>query len=80
MRDVQSVYKNKVIGLGTLPSGKEIGYREIGKNCFKEICFKDGGQVPGELGGVWTDIMQMKAAVNSYIVKQEQSKKADKGK
>lgn len=57
----------QVIVVGKTAAGKEIGYRETGKNCFKEICFKDGGQVPDKLKGKWTDIIRMKAAIASYI-------------
>lgn len=69
---------NTVVVVGKTAAGKEIGYREVGKNCFKEICFKDGGQVPKELGGYWTDIMRMKAAIGTYIRQTEEKAKAEK--
>lgn len=61
----------RVIVVGKTANGKEIGYRETGRNCFKEVCFKDGGQVPDKLKGNWTDIMRMRSAINSYIKETE---------
>ena len=62
---------DKVHVVATLPSGKQIGYRETGENRFKQICFKDGGEVPSEFKGNWTDPFAIEREIRSYVVKME---------
>lgn len=81
---------DRVNVVGVLPSGKSIGWREIGCHSFKEICFKEGGEIPSELGGMWTDPFAIQRAITSYIIKKKNEafkekanqspKKAEKGK
>lgn len=62
---------DRVHVVATLPSGKEIGYKEIGQNRFKQICFKSGGEIPKELQGMWTDPMSIEKAIKSYVIQME---------
>lgn len=55
------------IEVGATDGGKVVGYRmPLGKNLY-EITFKDGGEVPPELGGGWNDIRQMTNAIKGYL-------------
>ncbi len=52
---------------GTTANGKEVGYRiPEGKNLY-QIVFKQGGEVPKELGGWWNDIRRMELIIMKYI-------------
>ena len=59
--------ENKVAG--KTKAGKTIAYRvPEGKSTY-EVFFTNGGQVPSELSGAWTDPRQIQNAVNAYLFK-----------
>ena len=63
--------KGKVKVVGKTPSGKEIGYREVGHSRYKEAAFKDGGELPEELKGNWTDPRMLEDRIQVYINRME---------
>lgn len=74
----ESKYPIRVVG--KTKAGKELGYREVGHNRYKEAAFKGGGQVPEELKGVYTDPLMLEKAIHVYLAKDADKKTAKKSK
>lgn len=69
---MDKVQKSAVKVIGKTPHGKELGYRELGYNRFLEVAFKDGGEVPQELQGMWVNPMDTQIAIETYLNKLHQ--------
>lgn len=54
---------------GKTKAGKTIAYRVPDGKSTYEVFFTNGGQVPSELSGAWTDPRQIQNAVNAYLFK-----------
>lgn len=70
---------NKIVIVGKTKKGKEIGWRDTGKNCFKEAAFATGGQVPESLKGVYSNIKLLESNILTYLAL-EKSKKQEADK
>mgnify|MGYP003656313735 CR=1 FL=1 len=52
------------------PKGKNLQVKRQNPYGFMNFYFKEGGQLPEELSGVYTSFKEVRAAGNSYISKQ----------
>ncbi len=68
------------VPVGKTSKGKVIGYKKNPDKIGWEICFQDGGQVPADLHGLFTDERLAIAACQAYLAKREETekKKAEK--
>lgn len=64
-KKVQAKETTKV--LARTPRGKDIQIRHAGTTSMFEICFATGGQLPEELGGLFTDETNARVAINKYL-------------
>ena len=51
------------------PAGKEIGLRLANNTSLWEVEFKSGGQLPKELGGMYTNTASAAMAIEKYLGK-----------
>jgi hypothetical protein len=58
----------------TTPNGKEIQIQRDPKSAQYFIQFGSGGELPEELGGIFTSQLFAETAINKYLEKQETKK------
>lgn len=61
-----------------LPSGKQIAIFKVANTALYRVAFTDGGEVPEELSGMWTDPYKAQLAIKAYITKREAEAKVEK--
>lgn len=53
------------------PGGKALGVYKVANTSLYCIAFKNGGEKPKKLSGMWTDPMQAQRAIDAYITEKE---------